>query len=227
MDIYLLPPSSKQSSMDLVKKDLFEVWKEENNNKFLFLNPEREELIKSFGIKTYPLLPAWRRYRGSFWDNLHMWALPSAVQRRIVDRGLIPSPLFGLLSPSDLICPYGVDFKDRFEGVSLKRFWKDKLHNLFNRIFEGKLVLDLLNETQRSVVSFPQNCKVVRFKYVRAGKRVVNPLPHRAYTLRYVVEKEVNIDNLDKVNFLDYKVTHLKEHDEAIEVIMEGEGRYI
>ncbi len=227
MDVYLLPSSTKQSSMDLVKEELFKVWDDESKNRFLFLNPEREELIRTFGVRTSPLLPAWRRYRGSFWDNLHFWALPSTVQEKISKKGLIISSLFGLLAPSDLVPPYAVDFKTSFDGKKLGVFWKEKLQNLFGTLLVGKTVLDLLSENHRSVVSFPPNCTVIRFTYIRAGKRVVNPLPHRAYTLRYVAEKDINLNTLEKVNFLDYKVKSIEEKDSTISVIMTSEGQYI
>jgi cytoplasmic iron level regulating protein YaaA (DUF328/UPF0246 family) len=227
MDIYLLPSDRKQSSMDLVKRKLSDVWYEEKNNRYLFLNPEREEIIKSFGVGDYPLLPAWRRYKGTFWDNLHMWALPSAVQRRIEERGIILSPLFGILAPSDLIPPYRLDYKDRFKGRTLRSFWKEKLQNLFNKLLAGKVVLDLLKSPQREVVSFPESSTVVRFEYIRAGKRVVNPLPHRAYTLRYIAERDIDINGLSKINFLDYEVKDMKRENNILTITMEGRGKYI
>ncbi len=227
MDTYLLPSSLKQSSMDLVKENLFDVWEREENNKFLFLNPERREIIDSFKLELYPLLPAWRRFKGPFWDNLHLWALPSAVQSRILQRGLIPSPVFGLLAPSDLVPPHRVGFRDKFKDKSLRSFWKEKLQNLFEKLLRDRVVLDLLGYDQRQVVSFPESSKVVRFSFVRAGKRVVNSLPHRAYVLRYVAERQVELDSLEKVNFLDYKVRDIKQRDNLIEVLMEGKGEYI
>jgi len=94
MVFYLLPWSRKQSSMDIVRRDLSKTWKEREGNRFEFLNPLRAKLIKEFGIKTSPLAPVWRRYKNKFWEELSFWALPTRVQQEIEDRGLVLSPLF-------------------------------------------------------------------------------------------------------------------------------------
>ncbi|WP_461828727.1 peroxide stress protein YaaA [Aquifex sp.] len=227
MIFYLLPSERQQSSMDLVKEDYFSIWEDREKNRFNFLNPYREKLIKAFKVETKPLLPAWRRYKGKFWDSLEFWCLPAKVQQDIVDKGIILSPLFGLLAVSDLIPKYTVEFSDSFEGKTLKTFWKEILKEHTQKLLDGALIFDFLTREQREVVSFPENTKIVRFEYIKKGKKVVNPMPHRAYTLRYIAERGLTEEGLEKINFYDYKVKEIKEDGNIISVIMEGEGKYI
>lgn len=227
MIFYLLPSERKQSSMDLVKDDYFNIREDKEKNRFTFLNPHREKLLKEFKIPTSPLLPAWRRYKGKFWDSLEFWCLPSKVQQDIVDKGIIISPLFGMLAVSDLIPAYAVNFNDTYKGKTLKSFWKEILPNYVERILSGGLIFDFLTSEQREVIGFPKNAKIVRFEYLKRGKKVVNPMPHRAYTLRYIAEKRVNEENLEKINFYDYKVKEVLQEGNTIKVILEGEGKYI
>ncbi|GAB6065703.1 peroxide stress protein YaaA [Aquifex pyrophilus] len=227
MIFYLLPSEGKQSSMDLVKEDLFSLWESKEHNRFPQLNPYREELIKHFNVSTSPLAPAWRRYKGKFWDSLEFWCLPPKVQQDIKDKGIILSPLFGMLGVEDYIPKYHVSYGDVYGGKKVKTFWKEVLKEITENLLNEAVVFDFLTTDQRETVSFPENAKVVRFEYIRKDKKVVNPMPHRAYTLRYIAEWNVNLENLDKINFYDYKVEDVREEGNLIKVVMRGEGKYI
>ncbi len=226
MALFLLPWSGKHSNMDLVKKDLFEVWKEEGN-RFDLLNPVREDLIRSFQVQTSPLAPVWRRYKGRFWEELSFWALPSRVQREIEEKAIVPSPLFGILGAGDLIPKYDLDWKTKFKGKTLQSFWKDRLEDLLPKIMDNEILFDFLSSEDRKVFTFPEGIKRVLFEYYRKDKRVINTLPHRAYTLRYIVEMGVNLEDLHRINFLDYKVEEIKEEGSITRVLMRSEGKYI
>lgn len=227
MIFYLLPWSKKKSRMDIVKEDLLEVWKDRKGNRFDFLNDVRLPLIKEFGVSTSPLAPVWRRYKGKFWEELSFWALPSRVQQDIEDRALSLSPLMGMVGAGDLLPYEELSWKDRYEGKSLRNFWKEVLKPYTEKMFDSSVVFNFLSSEEKDVITLPENARVVSFEYIRKGKRVVNPLPHRAYTLRYIVEMKVDIDTLPKINFLDYKVSKVREDGNAIKVVMESEGKYI
>jgi len=227
MIFYLLPSEKKQSAMDLIKEDYFSVWEDRDKNRFLELNPYRKELIDYFKVETKPLAPAWRRYKGSFWDSLEFWCLPPEVQQKIIDRGVIISPLFGMLGVNDSIPRYSVTFQDTYKGEKLVSFWKEILKEISQRMFEGATVFDFLTREQRETLTFPKNVTFVKFEYVRKRKKVVNPMAHRAYTLRYIVEKNLDLNSLEKINFYDYTVSNVEKEGNTIKVIMESEGKYI
>jgi len=226
MALFLLPWSKKHSNMDLVKEDLFEVWKT-RGNRFSLLNPIREDLIRTFKVETTPLAPVWRRYRGRFWEELSFWALPARVQREIEEKGIVPSPLFGLLGAGDLIPKYDLNWKTEFGGGTLQRFWKERLEDLIPKALGEEVVFDFLSSEDRRVFTFPEGCRRVVFEYYRKDKRVINTLAHRAYTLRYIVEMGVGLEDLHRINFLDYKVENVLEEEGKIKVVFRSEGKYI
>ncbi len=227
MHIYLLPWSRVQSRMDMVRKDLSEVWREGIGNRFPELNPLREALIRELGVGTTPLAPAFRRYKGRFWEELSFWALPRRVQEEIERGGVIPSPLMGLVGISDLLPTYGLDWRTTFREESLRSFWRSHLEELVRRLFEGAVLWDFLSTEDRRVIPFPENTRRVTFTYYRGNKRVINTLPHRAYTLRYILEMKVGLEDIGRINFLDYKVEEVEEKEGLIRVKMRSEGRYI
>ncbi len=226
MALFLLPWSRKHSSMDIVREDLFDLWKT-RESRFELLNPIREDIIRTFRVETTPLAPVWRRYKGRFWEELSFWALPSRVQKDIEEKGIVPSPLFGILGVGDLIPRYDLDWKIEFRGKTLQRFWRDRLEDFLPKVLGGDVIFDLLSSEDRKVFTFPKGCRRVVFEYHRKDKRVINTLPHRAYTLRYIVEMGVGTEDLHRINFLDYKVEDVREEGNKIRVILRSEGKYI
>ena len=224
MALFLLPHSNHQSKMDIVRKDLSEVWE---HHRFSELNPLRTALIEYFKVDTYPLAPTFRRFKGRFWEELSFWALPRRVQQKLQDSSLVPSPLFGLLSIQDPIPAYSVGWKDRYQGEAVHSFWKRHLSGLLVELLRKRTVFDFTSSEDRKALTFPNNARVVRFLYYRQDKRVINTLPHRAYTLRYIVEMDVGPEDLERINFLDYKVEKVEKKEGLILVRMIGEGRYI
>jgi len=226
MVFYLLPWGRKKSKMDLIKEDLFEVWRKGKNH-FPQLNPLREALIRHFGVETSPLAPAFRRYKGRFWEELSFWALPSRVQEEISQKGIVFSPLLGMLSPEDPVPIYDLEWKTSYEGKTLRDFWKEHLEEIQRKLFKDSILFDFLSTEDRKVLSIPEESKRVSFEYYRKDRRVINSLPHRAYTLRYIIEMKVGIDDLERINFLDYKVKDIVEEGNTLKVILQSEGKYI
>ncbi|NPA33284.1 MAG: hypothetical protein GXO04_06625, partial [Aquificae bacterium] len=137
------------------------------------------------------------------------------------------SPMFGALKPSDLIFRYSVTFADRIGEKTLKAFWKENLKNLSEKLLSGAIVYDFLTKDQRQTLTYPESATVVRFDFFKGDKRVVNPMPHRAYTLRYIAERGLSLDEIDKINFYDYKVVSTQRRGNEILVILRGEGKYL
>ncbi|MDQ7039268.1 MAG: peroxide stress protein YaaA [Aquificota bacterium] len=222
MVFFLLPWSSRQSRINTVNRDLWEV-----ENRFRGLDPLRRSLISEFGVKTKPLAPVWRRYRGKFWEELCLWALPGRVVSEIEEKGLVLSPLFGVLGVGDAIPEYPVRWEWKFNGSDLLSFWRRHLEGVIGDLLRGSVVFDFAGSRERSVIKLPEDCIRVLFEYYRAGNRVRNSLAHRAYTLRYIVEMGVGLDDLGRINFLDYRVKEISQNGNTVKVVMEGEGRYI
>jgi len=68
---------------------------------------------------------------------------------------------------------------------------------------------------------------VVNFKYMIKDKPMKDSSLVKAYTMRYIVEKDIkSIEELKKINFLDFVVSDIQEEDNAIAVYMHSGGKY-
>jgi len=224
MDFYLLPWSRKQSSVSTLNADLREVW---SKHAFAELNPLRERLIGHFALNPAPLAPAWRRYSGRFWEELCAWALPGRVLAEIERRGILFSPLFGLLSAGDPIPRYTLNWQDRCGEVSLRNLWTLALRPVLCDLFDSAVLYDFLSSRDRKLLFVPRNALRVSFLFYKRDRRILNDLPHRAYTLRFMVERSLDIHTLEKINFLDYSVSEIRERGQEVEVVLRGGGAYL
>ncbi len=224
MAFYLLPWSSAQSSAGTVRGRLRDVW---GNHRFSELNPLREKILTAFPQGETVLAPPWRRYRGRFWEELSAWALPGRVLRDIEERGIVLSPLFGLLSAGDPVPRYALRWEDRYGGTTLRTLWRKALRPVLCELFDSVTVFDFLSSRERSLLFFPPGTRRVTFTFYRGEKRVINDLPHRAYTLRYIAERSLSVDSLNKINFLDYSVEDMEERGSELRVVIRGGGAYL
>ncbi|MEZ0360709.1 MAG: hypothetical protein ABWK04_02245 [Hydrogenobacter sp.] len=216
---YVLPSSKRQSRLKAGQYiGTFE-------ERFAHLHQKAERLIRCFGVYGEPL-PLWRRFKNRFWDSLEYWVLPPAVQKRINDRSLVLSPLFGIASVESPIPEYHFGWEDICEGVKVKDYWIQDIKNLTRKLFEGKkVVLFVGKETALLELSTAE--RVITFEYYRGEKKVRNPMRHRAFTLRYIAEMDLALEDFSKINFYDYSVNDVIQKGKKILFVLRSEGRYI
>lgn len=96
-------------------------------------------------LRTSPVLQAIERYDDPFFRALSPATLAARERQRMNRRLLIVSPLFGLLSPSDLIPFYCLRPGARLDGVgTTTHFWKPRLAPVFDRAVRGRVVWNFL-----------------------------------------------------------------------------------
>ncbi|ADC89870.1 conserved hypothetical protein [Thermocrinis albus DSM 14484] len=191
------------------------------------LNPQRLKMMECTHANMDNLLPVWRRYKGPFWESLEFWVLPPPVQKRLAERSVVMSPLLGLVH-IDTPIPYApIGWKDVCNGKRVGELWRSYIRELTKEIFSDQVVFSFLGREEEKLVDLSKAKLVVRFIYRKKGRVVTNSQPHRAFTLRYIEEKNLSPDHLEKINFYDYRVTHKELRDNVLTVILESEGRYI
>lgn len=219
---YLLPSSLKQSRLRLNvgSKKSWSVGLDE-------FDSIKSALAKCASLdESAPLLPVWRRFKGPFWDSLEFWALPQAVQERIESFALVLSPLYGFLSIWSSIPLYRLGWDSFCNGKRVKELWKPLLKEKSREIFKDKVLFDFLG-AESSLLDFSTAKKVVRFEFYRKDRKVRSNAKHRAYTLRYIAERNLNTSQLASINFYDYKVEDVAEDGNRTVVKIRGEGKYI
>lgn len=226
MVFYLLPGSGAISSACIQRRDILEAIRK-GEVSFGEFSDLREKIVELYNAGRECLAPAWRRFRGRFWDELCVWALPGSIVKNIEERGIVFSPLLGPVKAGDPLPAQAVRWKEPMGSRTLKDVWGHRIKTLTARLFDGAVVFDFLRNEERELVSFPPTALRAVFEYYRKGKRVINSLAHRAYTLRYILEMEVTLEDLDRINFLDYRVIEVRKEENSLRVIMVSEGRYI
>ncbi|GAB6078748.1 peroxide stress protein YaaA [Hydrogenobaculum acidophilum] len=213
--LYLTRCANKFSAYSDVdcKEDLFK------DGKFSFLEKRRKEAFKLLKAKKPKEGgPLWRIYKDKFWEGLHMHVMPKAVKERIFERTIVLHPIMGMLSPEDKVCKWEVSCQ--YKNMS---FWKEDISNYISN--DDFLVFNFLPASFEKLL--PKNIKLVSFKYTIKDRPMKDSSLAKAYTMRYIVEKDItSVEAFKKINFLDFVVSDVKEEGQNIVVHMISEGKY-
>ncbi len=212
--LYLTKCTSKFSAYEDFKCSV-ELLKD---GKFSFLYEKRKNMYEALKPKNAFGASLWRIYKGKFWEGLHMHALPKAVKERIFERTIVLHPIMGMLSPEDKVCKW-------YSPCDYGRIklWENELHEYL----KGKdfIVFNFLPNSFEKM--FPKSINLVNFRYTVKNKPLKDSSLVKAYTMRYIVEKDItDTENLSKINFLDFKVTNISIEKNTTTVYMEAEGKY-
>jgi len=173
--ILLPPSDEKVSGGNSLAPKMFDRRSSHTFNYFVGLNPERREVVESLNtvggenddragvlgvpgdqiehavscnveVMTSPLMSALDRYRpGVMYEALDFENLPTGAQRRLLEHGVIFSPLFGLLRPDDLIPEYYLSLNAELPDIgSISAFWTPYLSKTLNDLVAGHFVWNLL-----------------------------------------------------------------------------------
>ncbi len=219
--LYVLPSSSVQSNI-VGTLEVYDV----KFNSFIQLNQKRKETIEYFNL-TCPCIPVWRRFKNKFWDHLQYWILPESVKEHIKVRSVVLSPAFGLLSVEDSIPRYSLTWSHLHKGIRLKEYWKEDIRKTTRELFENMNVLLFVGKGEIPLLDTSKAKRIVLFEYYRKDKKVKNSLTHRAYTLRYIAEKGIDMEGLHRINFYDYSVSSIVQKGKLIKVVLKSSGEYI
>lgn len=213
--LYLTRCANKYSAYsDLdCKENLF------TDGKFSFLQEKRHEAFKLLKAKKSKEGGAlWRISKDKFWEGLHMHVMPKAVKERIFERTIVLHPIMGMLSPADKVCKWDISCQYKYMA-----FWKEDIKRYI--LNDDFIVFNFLPSSFDRLL--PKETKVVNFKYMIKDKPMKDSSLVKAYTMRYIVEKDIkSIEELKKINFLDFVVSDMQEEDNVIAVYMHSEGKY-
>ncbi|MFN3598810.1 MAG: peroxide stress protein YaaA [Aquificaceae bacterium] len=172
------------------------------------------------------LAPLYRRFGNSFWESLELWVMPPDVVKYIVDNSWVLSPIYGLIKANACI-PYGpIDWRELYQDKSLFDFWKNHIRNLSEKLLKGKWLVPFVSKRYLSLFDISSTEGIVKFEYYRKEAKVKNPQKHYAYTLRYIAEKNIDLFQIHRINFYDYKVHEVVHKEKEKLVILKSEGKY-
>ena len=119
-----------------------------------------------------PVLPASARYTGVVADALSPATLAPAARRRASSNVIIVSGLLGAVGFDDPVPDYRLKMGARLEPLGMmSRWWKPTLTAIFNDLFRGVTVIDLLPAEHAAAWVPDASLNVVSISFVdRTGK---------------------------------------------------------
>lgn len=218
MLVFILPYSKKQNRITF--KDC-----KESRFSLEEIEPFVRILEKRFSLDG-GLAPLYRRFGGDFWESLELWVMPAKVMEYLKENSWVLSPIYGLLKP-DACIPYApIDWKEEYEGEKLFDFWKKHIKNLSKMLLKDKIVISFVPKKYLSLFSLSYAKEIVFFEYYMGEKKIKNPEKHLAYTLRYIVEKGLDLTEFYKIDFYDYQVFESLKRDNYLYLRFRSGGKY-
>lgn len=173
--ILLPPSDEKVSGGNSLAPKMFDRRSSHTFNYFVGLNPERRQVIEALNrveadsdnlqsvlgvegdnvehalacnaeVMTSPLMSALDRYSpGVMYRALDFENLPTGAQRRLLEHGVILSPLYGMLRPDDLIPEYYLSLDAELPGLgSVRTYWSQFVTRAVNDLFSDHFVWNLV-----------------------------------------------------------------------------------
>lgn len=214
--ILLPPSGDKVSGGNSLAPKMFDRRSSHTFNYFVALNPERRLVVEALNaleeadsavgdalgvesdrvahaigcnaeVMTSPLMSALDRYNpGVLYQAMDFENLPTGAQRRLLEHGVVISPLFGLLRPDDLIPEYYLTADAELPKIGrVAEFWTPYLTKTMNDLFVGHFVWNLL-PTEFSSVWKPdgRHLGLVEVSFVRKTKGKFVPVQQDLDALR-------------------------------------------
>ncbi len=145
-----------------------------------------------------PCLNVISRMNGEMYKAIDFDSLNNFEKEIFLNNVFIVDALFGILKSSDFVPEYKLKFKSKFLDLNVEKYWKNNLRGIFDTLFKNKIIIDLLPESHRKVVSRNQRDKYfqINFCELKNGKLINvghNSKKLKGELIRYLVSfKEIN-----------------------------------
>jgi len=119
-------------------------------------------------------MPAIERYDGVMFKAIEYNKLNEKQKENFNNSTIFIDGMFGLLRPQDKIPEYKLKINSKFSDIDITKYWKQNLIGLFHSLFKEKIIIDILPETHRKVVTIPSDSKYYQIKFMieKNGKNV-------------------------------------------------------
>lgn len=217
--------SDREYIYDQLRKAISEV-SEDELEKILELkgNKLQEAVEITLDLLNEETMPAIERYDGVMFKGINYLKFDDKCKERFNESVIFVDGFFGLLKTQDLIPEYKLKISSKFLDINITQFWKEKLAGYFNTLFRDKIVIDLLPEAHKKVVSIGENNEVFSIKFCEMKNGKLVNVGHESKQLKgeivkYIISKE-RISKKDLEEFshsLGYKYS--KENSSKNEIV--------
>lgn len=136
-----------------------------------------EELARNARVLHAPVAPAHAVYDGVLFDSIGFDERTTAQRRRIVERTLVQSALFGVVGYGDHIPAYRCSASSTLPHLGrMASFWRARIGSAMEALLADHLVLDMRSSAYAAlwtpVGDIAQHTVIVRVMQVHGGRRV-------------------------------------------------------
>lgn len=192
--------------------------------KFLQENISKEEttkLEKAFKVKDKNLdkalhllnniqnektLPAIKRFNGVMFKAINYDSMSKVQKNNFNNKVLFIDGLFGILKPQNLIPNYKLPIDAKINTIKIDKYWRGKLEKYFVEEFDNSLIIDILPNAHRKVLTIPSNCEYYKITFAELKNNKLKEAGHlskklKAELIQYLMNQE-NISKNDLLNFV-------------------------
>jgi cytoplasmic iron level regulating protein YaaA (DUF328/UPF0246 family) len=113
-----------------------------------------------------PTMPAIERFSGVMFKAINYEKLDLAEKENFNSTVIFIDGMFGLLRPQDYLPEYKLKITSKYLDIDVTKFWKERLLVEFDILFRDKLVIDILPEAHRKVLTLPTNINYVQITFM-------------------------------------------------------------
>jgi len=197
---------------------------QEELKKIISLADDTKDLEKIFDLKGEKLqeaieitsdllneetMPAIKRYDGIMFKAIDYNNLNNLQKENFNFSVLFIDGMFGLLKPQDLIPKYKLKITSKVENINIIKFWKESLRSIFKILFKDKLVIDILPQSHRKVLSDEENYNIISINFCELKNNKLVNVGHESKKLKgdlikYIISKK-------NILFEDFKIFKHKD----------------
>ncbi len=164
------------------------------------------------------------RYNGTMFKYINYSNMDKKSKENFEKSTIFIDGMFGLLKPNDLIPEYKLKITSKFLDINITKFWKNHLSKLFESIFKNKIIIDILPETHRKVITISNNDKYFVIKFCEIKNNKLINLGHESKKLKgEFINYLISFNELSPQILFDFKHSdgfkYSKENSKDNEII--------
>ena len=146
-----------------------------------------------------PTKMAISRFDGTMFKSINYEKLDLAQKDNFNESVIFIDSLFGLLRPEDLIPEYKLKISSKFLDLDVVKFWENRLSSLFDVLFREKLVIDILPENHRKIITKTSAKEYLEISFVDNLNGKIKQAGHNSKILKgEIVDYIVSRNNLTR-----------------------------
>ena len=125
-----------------------------------------ESVSQLLDMLNSPTMAAIERFSGVMFKSISYDSMGDGQKLNFNSSTLFIDGMFGLARPQDLLPEYKLKITSKFLDINVTKFWKERLKGDFDILFKDRLIIDILPEAHRKVLTLQDNADYVQITFM-------------------------------------------------------------